>query len=171
MSRTELPLPSQTLIQASRKMARDNDAEAVVILSALPYDFAAIRRILKDIRLVVATDKSDVMRAATEDGVDLVPLLHEPETRQMQLSQALLEAIADELLQGGSRIVAFTRCSSGSTSTRSASINLAEHLAKLTHPRPPPVGNPGSAGDACGSWSIWRWKSAARAAKASPWGR
>ena len=106
MPRTELPPSAQSLIQASRKIARDNDAEAVVILSALPYNFVEIRDILKDVRLVVATDKSDVMRAATEDSVDLVPLLHEPETRQVQLSQALLEAIADELLQGGSRIVA-----------------------------------------------------------------
>ena len=91
-------------------MARDNDAEAVVILSALPYDFAGIRGMLKDVRLVVATDKSDVMRAATEDGVDLVPLLHEPETRQVQLSQALLEAIADELLQTAPAMPSVSRC-------------------------------------------------------------
>ncbi len=132
MPRAELPPSSQTLIQASRKMARDNDAEAVVILSALPYDFAAIRSILKDVRLVVATDKSDVMRAATDDGVDLVPLLHEPETRQVQLGQALLEAIADELLQGGSRIVAMYTLFEREHLDTVSLINLAEHLAKLT---------------------------------------
>jgi DNA integrity scanning protein DisA with diadenylate cyclase activity len=113
-------------------MARDNEADAVVILSALPYDFAAIRGMLKDVRLVVATDKSDVMRAATEDGVDLVPLLHEPETRQVQLSQALLEAIADELLQGGSRIVALYTLFEREHIDTVSLINLAEHLAKLT---------------------------------------
>lgn len=132
MSRTELPVSSLSLVQAARKMARDNDAEAVVILSALPYDFAEIRRILKDARLVVATDKSDVMRAAKDDEVDLVPLLNEPETRQVQLSQALLEAIADELLQGGSRIVALYTLFEREHIDTISLINLAEHLAKLT---------------------------------------
>ncbi|MCA9071008.1 MAG: hypothetical protein KDA84_18905, partial [Planctomycetaceae bacterium] len=132
MSRTELPTSSLALIQASRKMARDNEAEAVVMLSTLPYDFAEIRRILKDLRLVVATDKSDVMRAAKDDEVDLVPLLHEPETRQVQLSQALLEAIADELLQGGSRIVALYTLFEREHIDTISLINLAEHLAKLT---------------------------------------
>lgn len=132
MPRAELPPSSQTLIQAARKLARENDADAVVILSALPYDFAAIRGMLKDVRLVVATDKSDVMRAATEDQVDLVPLLHEPETRQVQLSQALLEAIADELLQGGSRIVALYTLFEREHIDTISQINLAEHLAKLT---------------------------------------
>ncbi len=132
MPRTELPPAAQSLIQASRKIARDNDAEAVVILSGLPYNFLEIRDILKDVRLVVATDKSDVMRAATEDNVDLVPLLHEPETRQVQLSQALLEAIADELLQGGSRIVALYTLFEREHIDTVSLINLAEHLAKLT---------------------------------------
>ena len=93
MPRTELPPSAQSLIQASRKIARDNDAEAVVILSALPYNFNEIRDILKDVRLVVATDKSDVMRAATEDSVDLVPLLHEPAHVVRRLSLARKERI------------------------------------------------------------------------------
>ena len=64
-----------------------------------------IKKYLRKVRLVVASDKPDVQRAAIEDEIDLVPVLHEPETRQSQLSQALLEAIADDLLQSGDRIV------------------------------------------------------------------
>lgn len=102
------------------------------MLASVPYDFAEILEILDGVRLVVASDKSDVMRAASDCDVDLVPLLHEPETRQVQLSQALLEAIADELLQGGSRIVAIYTLFEREHVDSLSVINLAEHLAKLT---------------------------------------
>nr|WP_240928221.1 diadenylate cyclase [Thalassoroseus pseudoceratinae] len=122
----------RSLLIAARKLASEVDAEAVVMLASLPYDFAEVQSILKDVRLVVSSDKSDVMRAAKEHELDLVPLLHEPETRQVQLSQALLEAIADEFLQSGSRIVAVYTLFEREHIDTVSMINLAEHLAKLT---------------------------------------
>ncbi|MGE3313735.1 MAG: DNA integrity scanning protein DisA nucleotide-binding domain protein [Planctomycetaceae bacterium] len=130
--RVEISAQMRSLLIAARRIAVENDAEALVILAELPYDFGAIKRYLRKVRLIVASDKPDVQRAAREDDTDLVPLLHEPQTRQLQLSQALLEAIADDLLKSGDRIVAlyavFERVSVDTISL----VNLAEHLAKLT---------------------------------------
>jgi DNA integrity scanning protein DisA with diadenylate cyclase activity len=132
MNRLELSDQLRNLLVAARELAVQIDAEAVVMLASLPYDFQAVREVLGSKRLVVASDKSDVMRVANECGVDLVPLLHEPETRQVQLSQALLEAIADDMLQSGSRIVAvYTLFEREQIDTVSV-VNLAEHLARLT---------------------------------------
>ncbi len=132
MKRRDMAPQSTSMLMAARRIATESGAEAVLMLAELPYDFAKIKQSLRKVRLVVATDKPDVQRAANEDRVDLVPLLHEPQTRQLQLSQALLEAIADELLQSGDSIVAiyagFERENIDSLSV----INLAEHLAKLT---------------------------------------
>lgn len=130
--RVEISAQMRSLLIAARRIAVENDAEALVILAELPYDFGAIKRYLRKVRLIVASDKPDVQRAAREDETDLVPLLHEPQTRQLQLSQALLEAIADDLLRSGDKIVAlyavFERVSVDTISL----VNLAEHLAKLT---------------------------------------
>ncbi len=132
MKRVEISLQMRSLLVSARRVAVENDAVCVFILADLPHDFAAIRKYLRGVRLLVAAEKPDVQRAATEDEVDLVPMLQEPQTRQHQLSQALLEAIADDLLQGGDKIVAlypgFERDALDSLSL----INLTEHLSRLT---------------------------------------
>lgn len=132
MQRAEISPQFTSLLIAARRIAVENDVEAVVLLAELPYDFKEIAKYLRKVRLVVASDKPDVQRAVAEDEISLVPLLHEPQTRQYQLSQALLEAIADELIKSGDRIVAlyagFERQKIDSLSV----VNLAENLARLT---------------------------------------
>lgn len=132
IKRVELPSTVTSLLQAARRMASDLDIEALLMLTDRVYDFAGISSGIKQVRLLVASGDEVVRDAAHEDDMDFVPLLNEPQTRQVQLSQALLEAIADDLLQTGSRIVAlypgFERDHIDSLSI----INLSEHLAKLT---------------------------------------
>jgi len=132
MKRIDLPSNVIGLLQAARRLAGELDVEAVLMLTDRPYDFAAIASGMKQLRFLVASGNDDVRRAAHEDDIDFVPLLNEPQTRQVQLSQALLEAIADDYVQTGSRILAvypgFERDNVDSLSI----INLSEHLAKLT---------------------------------------
>ena len=133
MKRSELSPQAVSLLVAARRFATEADAQAVVMLAELPYDFAEIqKKLLRKVRFVVASDKPDVQRAATEDEVDLVPLLHEPQTRQVQLSQALVEAIADELLKSGDRIVALYSAYERQKLDSMSLISLAEQLARLT---------------------------------------
>jgi len=132
MKRVAISEQMRSLLFAARRVAVENDADALLILAELPYDFADIKKYLRRVRLVVASDKPDVQRAVADDEVDLVPLLHEPQTRQIQLSQALLEAIADELLDTGSKIVALYAGFERETIDSMTLIHLVEHLAKLT---------------------------------------
>lgn len=129
-----VPVSPQTLslLTAARRVAGESETQTLVILADVPFDFAAIRKYLRKLRLVVASDKPDVQRAAHEDGVTLVPLLHEPETRQLQVSQALLEAIADDLLQPGDKVIALYSLFERDALDTISQISLAEHLAKLT---------------------------------------
>ena len=106
MKRAELTPQLIGLLSAARNVAEDVNAQAVLLLAEALFDFTEMQRLLRPVRLVVASDKADVQTAVREDKVDLVPLLNEPETRQLQLSLALLEAIADDLLKSGDRIVA-----------------------------------------------------------------
>jgi DNA integrity scanning protein DisA with diadenylate cyclase activity len=132
MSRVEVPAVLQRMLQAVKAMAPDLGVQAVILISDLAYDFKAIARELDSQRLIVASHLPDVQLAATEDDVPLVPLLHEPQTRQVQVSQALLEAIADNLLQTGARVMALYAGFERENIDTLSIINLSEHLTKLT---------------------------------------
>ena len=132
MSRVEVPPVLQRMLQAVKALAPDLSVQAVILISDLAYDFKAMARELDSQRLIVASHLPDVQLAATEDDVPLVPLLHEPQTRQVQVSQALLEAIADNLLQTGARVIALYAGFERENIDTLSIINLSEHLTKLT---------------------------------------
>lgn len=132
MKRVELSEQLISLLTVAERLSREIDARAVVMLSELPFDFQAIKGLLSHAQLVVASDKIEVQAAAREDEIALVPLLNEPESRQMQLSQALLEAIADELLQAGDKVVALYAAFEHDEVDSISIINLGEQLSRLT---------------------------------------
>ena len=148
MKRVPLPLQFQGLLKAALRIAVESAAESVLILAEVPYNFTEIRELVertalddppdsaggnpKFVKLVVASDKPDVQRAVADDGVDLIPLLHEPQTRQIQISQAIIDGVADELLQSGSRIVALYAAFERDAIDTVSLISLQEHLAKLS---------------------------------------
>ena len=132
MKRIELASPFLELLSCARRIAGEVEAQAVVLLAERAYDFAKIRDELHPVRLVVATDKPDLFRTVLDDDVDLVPLVQEPETRRQQLSQALLEAIADEYLQSGDKVVALYPGFELHEVDTISVISLGEHLSKLT---------------------------------------
>jgi diadenylate cyclase len=132
IKRYELSQQSESLLFAARKVAEDNEAAAVVMLAEVPYNFAEMRDSLKKVRLIITSDKPDVQAAARDDEVSVVPLQDEPQTRQFQISQALLEAISDELLRSGDSVVAVYAGFDKETLDTLTYIRLAEHLATLT---------------------------------------
>jgi diadenylate cyclase len=132
MKRKPLSAAVAGLLAAAHRVASDSDASAIVMLSEFPYDFVEIRKKLRKVRLLVASDNLDVQRAATADDVDLVPLDSSSRTRQMQLSQALIEAIADEYLESGDTIVALYSGYERDAIDSLSVINLRDHLARLT---------------------------------------
>ena len=132
MARAQLSAHSQGLIHAAKKLAAEHEIAAVVLLAELSYKFNEIQEELGDVRLIVASDKPEVIEAAKTDDINHVPLFEEPETRQMQLVQALLEAIADELLKTGDAIIALYAAYEQNDIDTLSFIDLAEHLTRLT---------------------------------------
>jgi len=132
MSRDSLPPILATLIRQSRIISEEVDCIATIVLADVTYDFKEVQQLLKKSRLIVASPVTGVLDAARSDGVTVVPLIQEPQTRQVQISQALLEAIADNLVKPGDRVLVlysgYERDSIDSLSV----INLSERLARLT---------------------------------------
>ncbi|HWL10506.1 MAG TPA: hypothetical protein VNQ76_19025, partial [Planctomicrobium sp.] len=132
MSRDNLPPILATLIRQARVITEEVNCIATVVLADVPYDFKVIQSLLKKSLLIVASPVPEVLEAAKADGVTVVPLIQEPQTRQVQISQALLESIADNLMKPGDRVLVlysgYERDSIDSLSV----INLSERLARLT---------------------------------------
>jgi len=132
MKRTAITDQLEAILVAARRTAVRIEAKAVVLLADLPYEFKTIKKLVGKMPLIVASGKPDVQRCVTEDEVALVPLISEPETVQMQLSQALLEAIADELLHPGGRVVAVYPGFEVNIIDTFSIVNLTDHLVRLT---------------------------------------
>lgn len=132
MKTIELTTQVVTLLVAARRVALENDARAVVILADVAYDFLSVQRQLERMKIVVASSRDEVQKAAKQAGLHVVALQPEVETRQMQLSQALLEAIADDLLHSGDRVIALYASFERDTIDTLSIVDLGDHLEKLT---------------------------------------
>ncbi|QDT52818.1 DNA integrity scanning protein DisA [Caulifigura coniformis] len=132
MPRAEANPQLNALVRSARDIAKEVRAAAVLMLAEVPLDFAAISKVFTETRFIITSHKPEVQEAAAEDDLPCVMLSHEPQTRQVQLSVALIEAIADDLVPTGACVVAlyssFDRKDIDSVSV----ISLTEHLAKLT---------------------------------------
>lgn len=132
MNRVPVPATLLRVLHAARVLAIETDAAAVLILAEAVYDFDVLRTKLDVPNLIIASHIPEVQEAAIEDGLEVIALSQEPQTRHMQVSQALLDAIADDLVKTGARVVAaFSSFDRDAIDTVSV-INLSEHLAKLT---------------------------------------
>lgn len=130
--RIELTTAVTTLLAAARRIALENDARAVIMLADVPYNFEDVQRQLERLQIYVASNNADVQDAVRADGLHIIPLQPEVETRQMQLSQALLEAIADDLLKTGDRIIALYASFDKDTIDTLSIVDLGDHLERLT---------------------------------------
>jgi DNA integrity scanning protein DisA with diadenylate cyclase activity len=132
MSRIPLPAALAVLLDAALILLDKSEAAAVLMLSEAEFDFSEIHRRLAKAELLIASHVTEVQEVAREDGLQVIPLSSEPQSRYMQVTQALLDAISDEILQIGDRVVAiysgFDRDAIDSISV----VDLGEHLARLT---------------------------------------
>lgn len=131
MKRAERTLQLDSLLKHARRMAKELEAKGVIVLVDRPYDFAEIRKLLRGVPLLVAAHESNVIEAATVDEVEVVKLEHEPQTRVTQLTQALLEALADEQVQTGDCIIALYPSFDRDEPDTVSVINLGDQLTKL----------------------------------------
>lgn len=132
MKRKKLSQQLENILRSAKRLADLESARAVVLLSEEAYDFKAVQKVLRGIRLIVAAEQPEILQAAREDNIDLIAVEHEPQTRSTEVSQVLLEAIADELLQSGDVVVAVYSSYDKDTCDTLSLIHLADQLAKLT---------------------------------------
>ena len=132
MKRHAVPPQLASLLHAAKRVAVETEATGVMLVTELTYDFSEIAAELKGLPLLVASHIEVVQESAEADEIPIIPLSDEPQTRQVQLAQALVEAVADELLMTGSRVIVLYPGFDREDIDTLAVVNLYEHLAKLT---------------------------------------
>ncbi|MBN1589308.1 MAG: DNA integrity scanning protein DisA nucleotide-binding domain protein [Pirellulales bacterium] len=122
----------KTLLGRAIEIADSIGAHTILLLTKGPGDWPRVEKLLDGHTLLVAADKADYLRGASEAGLKSV-LLDMPESPVAeQLTQALLEAVADDLLSPGSRVVALYSGFEADVIDSVSVINLGEHLDRLT---------------------------------------
>lgn len=121
-----------TLFDAAVALSEAVEADAVLLVSDGMPDWGKLRAHGKDHKIVVAVDNKVNIEGAEEHDVDPVLLSLDDAPVFDQLTQALLESVASEVLIPKAKVVAlYSGFEAGSTDSISY-IRLDEHLGKLT---------------------------------------
>jgi diadenylate cyclase len=120
------------LLRLAATAASELGAEAVVLLPEGAMDWDAVREIYSTAILLVATVSERHREAAVEAGI--VGLEVEPTDASIseRITLALIQAVADEYLKAGARVVVVYSGFEAETLDSITVVRLGEHLERLT---------------------------------------
>jgi len=122
----------RTLFSMAIRLSETVEADGVLILLDGGADWNRLQKLADGVRLMVAADTQEELDGASEVGL-LPVVVNMPDSPVYdRLTQALLEAVADDLLVPGSRVVALYSGFDQDTIDSVSVINLGEHLDRLT---------------------------------------
>ncbi|MHC4403182.1 MAG: DNA integrity scanning protein DisA nucleotide-binding domain protein [Planctomycetota bacterium] len=122
----------KTLYNLAVRLSEAAEADAVLLLLEGAADWSRLKKLSGEEKLVVAVDAAEQFEGAKKAGLDAV-LLDMPDSPVYdRLTQALLEAVADDILRPGARVVAIYSGFEADTMDSVSVIDLGDHLDRLT---------------------------------------
>ncbi|MEO1498222.1 MAG: DNA integrity scanning protein DisA nucleotide-binding domain protein [Planctomycetota bacterium] len=121
--------------KTAAELAAEHAAEAVLVLAERPLAWDLIQQSLGKHTMLVAADSEDQLAGADDESnttFDTVLLGMGDAPVYDRLTQALLEAVADELLEAGSTVVTLYSSFEPGIIDSVSLIRLGEHLGRLT---------------------------------------
>lgn len=122
----------QSLLKLAGSVADSIGAEGILLLLDGPADWQRLRRLSGNQKVVVAGSTSEKLAGAVEHGLEFVHVGMPDTPVYDRLTQAVLEAVADDLLSPNSQVVALYAGFDADTIDSISVINLDEHLNRLT---------------------------------------
>jgi DNA integrity scanning protein DisA with diadenylate cyclase activity len=113
-------------------LARSEEADAIVILLEGPTDWDELRSLASEEKVIVVADTADELEGAAEAGLTRLVVDMPQSPVYDKLGQALLEAVADELLKPGARVVTLYSGFDARSVDSMSVISLSDHLGRLT---------------------------------------
>ncbi len=123
----------KSLFSLAIKMSKSVDADGILLMTDGPADWSKLKMICRQNKILLATDTADHLEGAAEAGFDCL-VLDMPGSSPIyeRLTQALLEAVADDLLTPGALVVALYSGFEAESIDSISVINLGEHLDRLS---------------------------------------
>ncbi len=122
----------KTLYSLAIRLTESAGADAILLLLDGPADWQRLKKLAKDEKTIVAGNLAEDLEGANEAGLQTV-LLDMPDSPVYeQLTQAVLEAVADDILAPGSSVVSLYSGFDADMLDSVSLINLDEHLNRLT---------------------------------------
>ena len=119
--------------QLANQLAAAQNADAMLFLMERPTDWTRLRQATEKHPVILAGDTDETLEGALEEDFDTVLLNMPSETPVYErLTQALLEAVAEELLPPGATVVAVYSGFEPTVIDSLSVIRLGEHLGQLT---------------------------------------
>lgn len=122
----------KTLYNLAVRLSESVEADAVLLLLEGPADWNRLKNLASDEKILVAADTADQLEGAKEAGLDVVVLNMSDSPVYDRLTQAVLEAVADDILAPGSCVVALYSGFEAEMMDSLSIINLGEHLDRLS---------------------------------------
>ncbi|HEY4308508.1 MAG TPA: diadenylate cyclase [Pirellulales bacterium] len=121
------------IFQAAVRLAAAVRVDAILLLLEDPLDWQQLKELSGDQKIVLAADKASAVAGSAQAGFDSVILPDAFDTPVPEkLSQALLNAVADDLLASGARVVALYGGFEPHSIDSISLIDLGDHLGRLT---------------------------------------
>lgn len=121
------------IFQAAVRLAEAVRVDAILLLVDEPVDWQQLQAISRDQKIVLSADKEAAVAGAALIGIPSVILPDAFDTPvHEKLSQALLNAVADDLLESGARVVALYGGFEPHSIDSISIIDLGDHLGRLT---------------------------------------
>ncbi len=122
----------KTLYGFGIRLAESTEADAVLLLLDGPADWARLKNLAGQQKVIVAADTEAELDGAKRAGLETVVLNMPDSPVHDRLAQSLLEAVADDLLAPGACVVAMYSGFEADNIDSVSIINLGEHLDRLT---------------------------------------
>ena len=122
----------RAIVSLAVRMARHSNADALMLLAEGPPNFRILQQAAAELPVLLASDKDEDLAGAAENGIKTIRLPRADGPVYEQLTQALLEAVADDLLAPGADVVAIYSGFEADALDSVSVIHLDEHLRRLT---------------------------------------
>lgn len=124
--------PFSTIFGLAVQLARATKANALLVLLDAPTDWEELKRVAGDKKIVIAADEEIQVLGASQAGLATVVRDSSAMPVQEKLAQALLNAVASEILDTNADVVAVYAGFEPDMIDSISFIQLDEHLGRLT---------------------------------------
>jgi diadenylate cyclase len=122
----------ETFLQVARRIAEVDEADSLLLLLESPLDWNQLRKATDGLSVLLAADRAAHLDGAPEAGFSTVELAVHDSPVYEQLTRALLESVADDLLDPAACVVALYSGFEAGVIDSLSVIRLDEHLGRLT---------------------------------------